>query len=193
MEVEILHDRAEAAQQQTEDLQDSLWRARDEIVEHQIHHEDVDARLQQSKFREMEHRARIRRLEDLIGIIMLTTIQGMNFASIEQLIAQHVVDAMTTYEANRASRNGTHNEASRSAGGVEHTIELVFHISNRAENRQVKFAACTLLDSVLTWWNSYVKTIRLDAAYMTTCKEMKQMMINEYCQRNEIQKMESEL
>ncbi|GKC33692.1 hypothetical protein Tco_1046076 [Tanacetum coccineum] len=68
LEVEILHDRAEAAQQQTEDLQDSLWRARDEIVEHQIHHEDVDARLQQSKFREMEHRARIRRLEDLIGM-----------------------------------------------------------------------------------------------------------------------------
>ncbi|GKB26953.1 reverse transcriptase domain-containing protein [Tanacetum coccineum] len=28
--------------------------------------------------------------------------------------------------------------------------------------REVKFAACTLLDDALTWWNSYVKTIGLD-------------------------------
>ncbi|GKA44364.1 hypothetical protein Tco_0737088 [Tanacetum coccineum] len=69
--------------------------------------------------------------------IMPTTRQGMNSAAIEQLITQLVVDAITAYEANRASRNGTHNEASRSAGGVEHTkMELVFHISNYAENCQ---------------------------------------------------------
>ncbi|GKC21503.1 putative reverse transcriptase domain-containing protein, partial [Tanacetum coccineum] len=42
--------------------------------------------------------------------IMLTTRQRMNYATIEQLIAQRVADAMTAYEANRASRNGTHNE-----------------------------------------------------------------------------------
>ncbi|GKB20735.1 hypothetical protein Tco_0854658 [Tanacetum coccineum] len=151
--------------------------------------------------------------------------QGTNPSAIEQLITQRVADAMTAYEANRASRNGTHNEAIRSAGVVEHTIrgcpykelltckpynfkgtkgvigltcwfekmESVFHISNCAKNCQVKFAACTLLDSARTWWNSYMKNIGLDVAYMTTWKEMKQIMINEYYPMNEIQKMKTEL
>ncbi|GKD35221.1 hypothetical protein Tco_1250730 [Tanacetum coccineum] len=53
---------------------------------------------------------------------MLVTRQGMNSTAIEKLIAQGVADAMTAYEANRASRNGTHNESSGSARGVKHTI-----------------------------------------------------------------------
>ncbi|GKA74718.1 hypothetical protein Tco_0781020 [Tanacetum coccineum] len=36
------------------------------------------------------------------------------------IIAQHVADAMTTYEANRNSGNGINNKTSGSAGGVEH-------------------------------------------------------------------------
>ncbi|GKG00263.1 reverse transcriptase domain-containing protein, partial [Tanacetum coccineum] len=145
--------------------------------------------------------------------------------AIEQLIAQRVADAIAAYEANRNSRNGTQNEASGSAGGVEHTargcsykeflncqprnfdgtegavgltrwfekMESVFRICNCAENCQVKYATCTLLDGALTWWNSYVKTIGLDAAYETTWEELKKMMTEEYCPRNELQKMETEL
>ncbi|GJY39932.1 hypothetical protein Tco_0426296 [Tanacetum coccineum] len=48
--------------------EDSLGRARDEIAESQIHHEDAEARLQQSEFREIELRARLRRLEDRLGM-----------------------------------------------------------------------------------------------------------------------------
>ncbi|GJT36756.1 hypothetical protein Tco_0936621 [Tanacetum coccineum] len=44
-------------------------------------------------------------------------------------------------------------------------METVFHISNCPEKYQVKYAACTLLDSALTWWNSHKRTIRTDAAY----------------------------
>ncbi|GKG01979.1 reverse transcriptase domain-containing protein, partial [Tanacetum coccineum] len=44
----------------------------------------------------------------------------------------------------------------------------------------------------LTWWNSYVQSVGLDAAYETTWKELKQMMTDEYCLRNEVQKMEIE-
>ncbi|GJT19446.1 hypothetical protein Tco_0878152 [Tanacetum coccineum] len=44
-------------------------------------------------------------------------------------------------------------------------MEVVFHISNCTENFQVNYVGCTLLDSALTWWNSYVKTIGLDDAY----------------------------
>ncbi|GJU44725.1 putative reverse transcriptase domain-containing protein [Tanacetum coccineum] len=46
----------------------------------------------------------------------------MNSAAIEQLIAQRIANAMTAYEANRTSGNGTHNEASGSVGGTKHTV-----------------------------------------------------------------------
>ncbi|GKB08139.1 hypothetical protein Tco_0836423 [Tanacetum coccineum] len=76
---------------------------------------------------------RIKILQESLGIardiipesqipIMHATRQGINSVDIEQLIAQHVANAMTTYEANRASKNKAHNETSRSAGGVEHAV-----------------------------------------------------------------------
>ncbi|GJY21659.1 hypothetical protein Tco_0394225 [Tanacetum coccineum] len=46
---------------------------------------------------------------------MPTTRQGLISAAIEQLISQHVADAIAAYEANRNSGNGTQNEASGSA------------------------------------------------------------------------------
>ncbi|GKE23284.1 hypothetical protein Tco_1434796 [Tanacetum coccineum] len=99
---------------------------------------------------------------------MPTTRQGMSSATIEQLIAQRVADAIATYEVNQNNRNGTQNEASGST---------------------VKYVTCTLLDGALTWWNSYVKTIELDAAYETTWEELKKMMTEEYCSRNKLQNM----
>ncbi|GJS27572.1 hypothetical protein Tco_0488192 [Tanacetum coccineum] len=53
------------------------------------------------------------------------------------------------------------------------------------KNCQVKYAMCTLLDGALTWWNSYVQSVGLDAACETTWKELKQMMTEEYSLRNE--------
>nr|GEZ90032.1 putative reverse transcriptase domain-containing protein [Tanacetum cinerariifolium] len=54
---------------------------------------------------------------------MLRTRQGLSSATIEQLINQHVVDAMAAYEANRSNRNETQNEAGGSSRGVEHTTQ----------------------------------------------------------------------
>nr|GEZ14938.1 hypothetical protein [Tanacetum cinerariifolium] len=39
-------------------------------------------------------------------------------------------------------------------------MESVFHISNCTAENQVKFATCTLHSVALTWWNTYVQTIR---------------------------------
>ncbi|GKD49979.1 hypothetical protein Tco_1278955 [Tanacetum coccineum] len=72
-------------------------------------------------------------------------------------------------------------------------METVFHISNCPERYQVKYATCTLLDSALTWWNSHKRTIRIDAAYALSRRELLKLMIEVYCPRNEIQKMETEL
>ncbi|GJU51725.1 hypothetical protein Tco_1221280 [Tanacetum coccineum] len=162
-DIKILRDRAEAAKQQVKVLHDSLRIAHKRITELQIH---------------MKER-------------MSTTRQGLNSAAIEQLIAQLIANAMTAYEENQNIRNEANHKASGSAGGGTEgavgltrwfeKMELVFHI----ENGQVKYAKCTLMDGALTWWNSYVKKIGLDAAYKTTWKVLKQIIIDEYCPRNE--------
>ncbi|GJR29702.1 putative reverse transcriptase domain-containing protein [Tanacetum coccineum] len=72
-------------------------------------------------------------------------------------------------------------------------METVFHISNCPEKYQVKYATFTLLNSALTWWNSHKRTIRTEAAFAMSWRELMKLMTEVYCPRNEIQKMESEL
>ncbi|GJT46180.1 hypothetical protein Tco_0954895 [Tanacetum coccineum] len=72
-------------------------------------------------------------------------------------------------------------------------METVFHISNFPEKYQVKYATCTLLNNALTWWNSHKRTIRADAVFTMSWRELMKLMVEVYCPGNEIQKMESEL
>ncbi|GKG00172.1 reverse transcriptase domain-containing protein [Tanacetum coccineum] len=72
-------------------------------------------------------------------------------------------------------------------------MEKNFHISNCPKKYQVKYATCTLLNIALTWWNSHKRTIRTDAAFAMSWRELMKLMAEVYCLRNEIQKMESEL
>ncbi|GJT70019.1 reverse transcriptase domain-containing protein [Tanacetum coccineum] len=72
-------------------------------------------------------------------------------------------------------------------------IESVYRISNCPMDSQVKFTTCTLLDSALTWWNSHVQTVGIDGAYEISWKDLMKLMIEVYCPRNEIQKLENEL
>ncbi|GJV45919.1 hypothetical protein Tco_1430455 [Tanacetum coccineum] len=65
-------------------------------------------------------------------------------------------------------------------------MESIFHIYDCAKNFQVKYIACTLLDGALTWWNAYAQSVGIDAAYETTWKELKKMMTEEYCPKNEL-------
>nr|GEZ44402.1 hypothetical protein [Tanacetum cinerariifolium] len=71
-------------------------------------------------------------------------------------------------------------------------METVFRISNCLAENQVKFATCTLLAGALTWWNSYVRIIGNDAAYMMTWIELKKKMVDKYCPRNEMKMIETE-
>ncbi|GKC13253.1 reverse transcriptase domain-containing protein [Tanacetum coccineum] len=72
-------------------------------------------------------------------------------------------------------------------------IETVFHINNCPKKYQVKYALCTLQDSVLTWYNSHKRTIGTDVAYAMTWKALIKLMTKVYYPRNEIQTMETEL
>nr|GEY47203.1 hypothetical protein [Tanacetum cinerariifolium] len=70
--------------------------------------------------------------------------------------------------------------------------ETVFCISNCLAEKQVKFATCTLLAGALTWWNSHVRIVGNDAAYVMTWIELKKKMADKYCPRNEMKKIETE-
>ncbi|GJU43569.1 putative reverse transcriptase domain-containing protein [Tanacetum coccineum] len=72
-------------------------------------------------------------------------------------------------------------------------MEIVFHISNCLEKYQVKYATCTLLNNALTWWNSHKRTIRVDAPFTMSWRELVKLMAEVYYPRTKIQKMESEL
>ncbi|GKB72204.1 hypothetical protein Tco_0933616 [Tanacetum coccineum] len=51
-------------------------------------------------------------------------------------------------------------------------METMFHISNCPKKYQVKYATCTLLNSALTWWNSYKRTIGIEAAYAMSWEKL---------------------
>ncbi|GKB57395.1 putative reverse transcriptase domain-containing protein, partial [Tanacetum coccineum] len=55
-------------------------------------------------------------------------------------------------------------------------METVFHISNCPEKYQVKYATCTLLNSALTWWNSYKRTIGIEATNSISWTELMKLM-----------------
>jgi hypothetical protein len=125
-----------------------------------------------------------------------------------QLVAQQIAEAFAA-EANKNSRRINHGctykdftyckplnfNGTEGAIGLLHWIEKmesVFRLSDCTEDSRVKFATGTLLNSALTWWNAYANPIGIDAANETSWAELKRMMNDEYCPRNEIQKLEEE-
>ncbi|GJT03070.1 retrotransposon protein, putative, ty3-gypsy subclass [Tanacetum coccineum] len=133
---------------------------------------------------------------------MTNTRSGMTPATIEEMINQ-CVDA--TLEARRVNRdlelgigNGIEEEmvmeySNRNGNEMSEMTGNCVSISNCQERLSVKYATCTLLDSALTWWNSHKRTIRTDAAYALSWRELLKLMTEVYCPRNEIQKMETKL
>nr|GEZ32658.1 hypothetical protein [Tanacetum cinerariifolium] len=150
---------------------------------------------------------------------MTITRSGMTPEAIEELIAQN---GNRNHRDGGNNRNGNPNENVRGAmlvarmctyqdfvkcqplnfKGTEGVVglkrwfekmETVFHISNCPEVYQVKYVTCTLLDSALTWWKTYKKTVGVDAAFAMTWRDCMKLMMEVYCPRNEIQKTEIEL
>nr|GEY77555.1 reverse transcriptase domain-containing protein [Tanacetum cinerariifolium] len=84
------------------------------------------------------------------------------------------------------SRNGT--------GGVIgltrwlEKIESVFQISNCTVACQVKFTSCTLQGSALTWWNSHMRAVRQDVAYVMPWAALKRMITDKYFPRAKVER-----
>nr|GFA05585.1 putative reverse transcriptase domain-containing protein [Tanacetum cinerariifolium] len=71
--------------------------------------------------------------------------------------------------------------------------ESVSSISNCTAENKVKFASCTLIGSALTWWNSHMRAVSQEVAYVMPWKTLRKMMTAKYCPRGEVKKLEVEL
>nr|GEU89276.1 putative reverse transcriptase domain-containing protein [Tanacetum cinerariifolium] len=67
-------------------------------------------------------------------------------------------------------------------------MENTFEISKCAEGKKVKFATATLHGRALTWWNSQVATLGREVANGRPWAEVKQMMTDEFCPTEEVQR-----
>nr|GFA14765.1 putative reverse transcriptase domain-containing protein [Tanacetum cinerariifolium] len=71
--------------------------------------------------------------------------------------------------------------------------ESVSSINNCTTENQVKFASCTLIGSALTWWNSHMRAVSQEVAYVMPWKTLREMMTVKYCLRGEVKKLEVKL
>ncbi|GJU09220.1 reverse transcriptase domain-containing protein [Tanacetum coccineum] len=152
-----------------------------------------------------------------------TTTTSVTNAQLQAMIDQGVTAALAARDANRAgddshtsgtgvrrtervARECTYQDFMKcqplyfkgTEGVVELTqwferMETVFRISHCSVENQIKFSTCTLLAGALTWWNSHVRIVGHDAAYVMTWTELKKKMADKYCPRNEMKKLEAEL
>nr|GEZ63788.1 reverse transcriptase domain-containing protein [Tanacetum cinerariifolium] len=83
-------------------------------------------------------------------------------AQLQAMIDQGVTAALAAHDALKST------EGVASLSQWCERMEYVFHISNCAVENQVKFATCTLHSVALTWWNTHVKTVGHDAAYVAS-------------------------
>ncbi|GJU18365.1 putative reverse transcriptase domain-containing protein [Tanacetum coccineum] len=138
--------------------------------------------------------------------------KAMNQAAIERLITERVNAAVEAERERQVNARGQGNNEAGGQGGAPAARECtfsgfmkcnptVFHghegaveLSRKVlSSRKVKFAAATLQGRALTWWNSQVATMGLEAANQIGWTEMRRLMTEEFCPIEEVQRMEHEL
>ncbi|GJV92985.1 putative nucleotidyltransferase, ribonuclease H [Tanacetum coccineum] len=130
----------------------------------------------------------------------------MNQAAIDRLVAERVNAAVEAERERQANARRQGNNGAGGQGGAPAARECTFsgfmkcnptvfpwHTEGSVEPRKVKFAAATLQGRALTWWNSQVATMGLEAANQIGWTKMKRIMTEEFCPREEVQRMEHEL
>ncbi|GKG01359.1 hypothetical protein Tco_0306064, partial [Tanacetum coccineum] len=71
-------------------------------------------------------------------------------------------------------------------------MENMIDNSGCAENQKVMYAASSLVNKSLTWWNTQVQAIGREAAMAMSWNDFKALMVEEFCPSNEMEKLESE-
>ncbi|KAI3727060.1 hypothetical protein L1987_66869 [Smallanthus sonchifolius] len=137
---------------------------------------------------------------------------NMTAAELTTLINERVAEAVAATHA-AVNAGGQHNHQQvctfkaymdckpHSFSGAEGAVGLLrwmeksesaFAMCNCPPNNQVKYASGTLEGSALTWWNAQVQMLTLEMANALPWDEFKTMLREEYCPRDEVQKLESE-
>ncbi|GJQ92774.1 putative reverse transcriptase domain-containing protein [Tanacetum coccineum] len=120
---------------------------------------------------------------------------GIDTQMLNQLIATRVAEALAaaavTHAASTQEENNLGSNSSQNKACNYKEFRAVMHENFHGD--RVKFASSTLLDSALTWWNVYVRSVTLDTAHATPWSDFKAMFIRKYCPRNELKQMENEL
>nr|GEZ03092.1 reverse transcriptase domain-containing protein [Tanacetum cinerariifolium] len=143
---------------------------------------------------------------------------AITLATIQQLITDGIAAALETraINTNNTNRNlepketpiakrGHYKEfiscqpfyfnGTEGAIGLIHWFERtesVFSRSKCTEEDRVTFDTGTLTNDALSWWNAYAQPIGIEQANKITWTELKKLLINKYCPRTEIKKMEDE-
>ncbi|GKC71175.1 hypothetical protein Tco_1117058, partial [Tanacetum coccineum] len=71
-------------------------------------------------------------------------------------------------------------------------MELVTDISGCVNNQKVGYAASSLINKALTWWNTQLQARGHEAALGMTWEEFKVLLVEELCPSNEMEKLETE-
>ncbi|GKF81154.1 reverse transcriptase domain-containing protein, partial [Tanacetum coccineum] len=123
---------------------------------------------------------------------------AITLATIQQLITDGIssalkAQAITMASASKPNRNtGPTGTPVAKMGNYKEFISL-FSRSRCAEENKVTFATGTLFNDALSWWNVYAQPMGIEQANQITWTELKRLLINKYCPRTEIRKMEEEL
>ncbi|GJT56456.1 putative reverse transcriptase domain-containing protein [Tanacetum coccineum] len=71
-------------------------------------------------------------------------------------------------------------------------MENVIDNSGCAKNQKVRYAASSLVNKALTWWNTQVQERGREAAMAMTWNYFKALIVEEFCPSNEMEKLENE-
>ncbi|XP_022008106.1 uncharacterized protein LOC110907430 [Helianthus annuus] len=137
---------------------------------------------------------------------------AMNQAELTDLIDTRVVEALAAYQAGQQVNQNQNNlpictfktfmdckpqtfSGTEGAAGQLRwfeKVESVFAMCNCPVGDRVKYTTGTLGDGALTWWNAQVQMLGIEMADATTWDDFKELMREEYCHRDESQKLENE-
>ncbi|PWA87894.1 reverse transcriptase domain-containing protein [Artemisia annua] len=119
----------------------------------------------------------------------------------QQIINQQLETLMPEIVNHVSAQMGAHPEGAgvEGAGGAialtrwVEKMESVMDISGCTEGQKVKYAASSLVNKALTWWNTQIQARGRVAAMGMTWEDFKALMVEEFCPSNDMQKLEKEL
>ncbi|GJU32374.1 putative reverse transcriptase domain-containing protein [Tanacetum coccineum] len=115
----------------------------------------------------------------------------------EEEVERNEIDSDLESTASSKPMSHDRNEYDGKGGAIALTrwikkMENVIDNSGCAENQKVRYAASSLVNKALTWWNTQVQARVCVAAMAMTWNDFKALIVEEFCLSNEMEKLENE-